>query len=199
MQPVVKKVILAFVIVLSFSSLSNEKVAFGKEGHTVYDAYSNDKTNPDAVQGTSPTTVTQPSLVPSFLKFIFSFAAIIILLLLCLKFLKARSKYIPSQGPFHSMGGYPLGSNRSLQMLMIGKTLYILGIGNEVRLLRTVEPGQEQDLILQSLVEETDSKQKLSLPSFFKKKSQTEDWEQTFITQMNQVKQSSIPINKLKD
>jgi flagellar protein FliO/FliZ len=199
LHPVVKKIIMAFVIVLSFSSLTNEKVAFGKEGNTVYDAYSNGKKNQDAVQGTPPTTVTQTSLVPSFLKFIFSFAAIILLLLLCLKFLKAKSRYIPSEGPFHSMGGYPLGSNRSLQMLMIGKTLYILGIGNEVRLLRTIEPGQEQDLILQSLVEETESKQKLSLPALFKKKSQTENWEQTFMNQMNQMKQSSIPINKLKD
>jgi flagellar protein FliO/FliZ len=183
---------------LLLASFYHHQVAFAQEGNTVYDAYQTNKEqkSTDGTMGT-PSVKKTNSLVPQVLKFIFSFAAIIILLLLCLKFLKAKSKHIPSQGPFYTMGGRSLGGNRSLQLMMIGKTLYILGIGNEVQLLRTIEPGEEQDSILQSLVEETASKQK---PRFFSfKQKQTEDWEQTFLSQMNQVNQSSIPINKLKD
>lgn len=190
------KISLALVIVLLFSSFHHHHTAFAKDGNTVYDAYQNDKgqTNPDAKQATPGEN---SSLIPQVMKFIFSFAAIIILLLLCLKFLKAKSKHIDSKGPFYTIGGHSLGANRSLQLMMIGKTLYILGVGNEVQLLRTIDPGEEQDSILQSLAVETASKQK---PGFFSlKKKQTEDWEQTFLSQMNQVHQSSIPINKLKD
>ncbi len=180
------------------ASFHHHQVAFAQEGSTVYDAYQTNKEqkSTDGTMGT-PSVKETNSLVPQVLKFIFSFAAIIILLLLCLKFLKAKSKHIPTQGPFYAMGGHALGGNRSLQLMMIGKTLYILGVGNEVQLLRTIEPGEEQDSILQSLVEETERKQKPKLFSF--KKKQTSDWEQTLITQMNQVHSSSIPINKLKD
>jgi flagellar protein FliO/FliZ len=192
------KITLVLVTILLFSSFQHHQAAFAKEGNTVYDAYQTDKgqKNTDATQGT-PSARENSSLVPQLLKFIFSFAAIIILLLLCLKFLKAKSKQIPSQGPIYAMGGHSLGGNRSLQLMMIGKTLFILGVGNDVQLLRTIEPGEEQDSILQSLVEETKKRPMPKLFSF--KKKQTEDWEQTFLSQMNQVHQSSIPINKLKD
>ncbi|WP_066067220.1 flagellar biosynthetic protein FliO [Neobacillus soli] len=196
-----KKVTLVLVIVLLTSSFHGygKKVAFGKGNDTVYDAYKTDKNqkNMDAAQSNEKTN----SLVPQLIKFVFSFAGIIILLLLLLKFLKSKSKQIYSQGPFYAMGGHSLGGNRSLQLIMIGKTLHILGIGNEVQLLRTVESGEEQDYILQSLVEDTARKQKTALFSFKKKNAnnQAADWEQTFLSQMNQVNQSSIPINKLKD
>ncbi|WP_157413024.1 flagellar biosynthetic protein FliO [Neobacillus drentensis] len=186
------------MIILLFSSFSDHQAAYAKEGNTVYDAYQTDQgqKNTVATQGT-PRAGETSSLVPQVLKFIFSFAAIIILLLLCLKFLKAKSKQMTSQGPMYTMGGHSLGGNRSLQLMMIGKTLYILGVGNDVQLLRTIEPGDEQDSILQSLVEEAKKKQMPKLFPF--KKKQTEDWEQTFLSQMNQVRSSSIPINQLKD
>ncbi|WP_423799752.1 flagellar biosynthetic protein FliO [Neobacillus sp. SAB-20_R2A] len=203
--PFLKKISLAFAIVFLFSSFNSHQVAFGAGSGTVYDAYSKDQQTKTVQGNPSATMPEQPSLVPSFIKFIFSFAAIIILLLLCLKFLKSKSKPILSQGPIHSLGGYPLGGSKSLQMVMIGKTLYILGIGNEVRLLQTIEPGEEQDLIMQSLVEQTEQKkQPINIRKFFKKgaekqSQQTEDWEQTLLSQINQVNQKSIPINKLKD
>ncbi|EKN63679.1 flagellar biosynthetic protein FliZ precursor [Neobacillus bataviensis LMG 21833] len=190
-----KKVTLALIIILLFPFFQHHHVAFAKGNNTVYDAYQQDKgqSGTDA----NPSVGETSSLVPLAAKFIFSFAAIIMLLLLFLKFLKAKSKQISSQSPVYSMGGHSLGGNRSLQLMMIGKTLYILGIGNDVQLLRTIEPGEEQDAILQSLVEETERKQR---PAFFPfKKKQTADFEETFLAQMNQVQQSSIPIHKLKD
>ncbi|MBS4213050.1 flagellar biosynthetic protein FliO [Neobacillus rhizophilus] len=200
-----KKISLTFAVVFLFSSLNSHQVVFGAGSGTVYDAYSKDQQT-NTVQGNhSASMPEQPSLVPSFIKFIFSFAAIIILLLLCLKFLKSKSKPILSKGPIYSLGGYPLGGSKSVQMVMIGKTLYILGIGNEVRLLQTIEPGEEQDLIMQSLVEQTaHKKQPINFRTIFKRDGakstqKTEDWEQTLLSQINQVKQTSIPINKLKD
>lgn len=198
-----KKITCALVIVLLITSFNSHHVVFGQGSDTVYDTYKTDRDqkNTEAVEGNPPSVAKNSSLFPSFLKFIFSFASIIILLLLFLKFLKSKSKQIYSQGPFYAMGGHSLGSNRSLQLLMIGKTLYVLGIGNEVQLLRTIEPGDEQDSILESLVDETERKQKSKLFSFKKKNTShhSEDWEQTFLSQMNQVNQASIPINKLKE
>ncbi|MEH7336024.1 flagellar biosynthetic protein FliO [Neobacillus drentensis] len=197
-----KKITLVFSFVLLLSSFHSQQDAFAKESNTVYDAYKTDKaTKTTNISKEDQTIGENSSLVPQLIKFFFSFASIIILLLLVLKFLKAKSKHIDSRGPFYTMGGHSLGGNRSLQLVMIGKTLYILGIGNEVRLLKTIESGEEQDFILQSMAEETEQKQKPKLFSFLKKNAgpSSEDWEQTFLYQMNQVDQPSIPINKLKD
>lgn len=190
-----KKITLALVIVFFVNTFQSQHIVFGEGSGTVYDAYKKDQKT-DAVVA-KQTTEENLSLAPQIIKFIFSFAAIIILLLLFLRFLKSRSKNLQSQGPFYSVGGHPLGGNRSLQLLMVGSTLYILGIGNDVRLLRTIEPGQEQDSILQSLATETERKQMPKLFSF--KKTPAENWEETFLSQIQHVNQSSIPINKLKD
>ena len=198
-----KKLVLALLMVFAVTSFHSVPVVLGAGNDTVYDSYKTDSQEKDteSSQETKAASNTNQSLVPSILKFIFSFAAIIILLLLVLKFLKSKSKPFHSQGPFYAMSGYSLGNNRSLQLVMIGKTLYILGIGNDVQLLRTIEPGEEQDLLLQSLAEETERKQTVRLFSFKKKQSNqpSEDWEQILHSQIKKVKDSSFPINKLKD
>ncbi|PLS01465.1 flagellar biosynthetic protein FliO [Neobacillus cucumis] len=198
MKQLRKKTAVTLLFVFLFNFFVFHQPAWAKAETTVYDAFQQDKgaANKNTDQGTISNEETR-SIVPSFIKFIFSFAVIIILLLLCLKFLKANQKQIHSQGPFYAMGGHALGGNRSLQLVMIGQTLYILGIGNEVQLLRMIEPGEEQDSILQSLADDTERKQKPKLFSY--KKKQTESWDQTFLSQLNHLQQSSIPINKLKD
>ena len=41
------------------------------------------------------------------------------------------------------MGGAPLGSNRSVQVVRIGEKIYILGVGDSVQLLNVIEDEKE--------------------------------------------------------
>ncbi|MGJ7921944.1 flagellar biosynthetic protein FliO [Neobacillus sp. LXY-4] len=199
-----KKMTIMLVIILLVSQFHGGKVVIGKaEAATVYDSYTKNSSQkePDSADSKKIAAEDNTSLAPSFIKFVFSFASIIILLLLLLKYLKSKARQLQSRGPYHSLGAFPLGSNRSLQMLMIGKTLYILGVGEEVRLIRTIDPGEEQDLIIQSLVEEEENKQQgRRLP--FKKDTAAnhlEKWEHALASQITQTKQTKIPIKNIHD
>ncbi|RHW33303.1 hypothetical protein D1B31_20525 [Neobacillus notoginsengisoli] len=90
------------------------------------------------------------SILPYALKFISSFLLIIALLYFVLKFLSKRGNLAGRGGAFHGIGGHPLGNNRSVQLLMIGDTLYILGVGASIQLIRMIPPGEEQSRLLES-------------------------------------------------
>jgi flagellar protein FliO/FliZ len=91
-----------------------------------------------------------PSIFPLFIKFIVSFIIVIGLLILLLRFLQKRGSIVQSNGPIVSIGGHSLGNNRSLQVLLIGQTLYIIGVGETITLLRTISQGEEYQSLLES-------------------------------------------------
>jgi flagellar protein FliO/FliZ len=49
--------------------------------------------------------------------------------------------------PVRSIGGVPLGQNKSIQLVAIGKAIYIVGVGDNVQLLEKVEGGQAEELM----------------------------------------------------
>lgn len=51
---------------------------------------------------------------------------------------------MPSNGPILSLGGQSLEANKSVQILLIGQTIYIVGVGESVTLLRTISQGEEE-------------------------------------------------------
>ncbi|WP_172797548.1 flagellar biosynthetic protein FliO [Bacillus sp. FJAT-27445] len=95
----------------------------------------------------------QTSVLPYALKFIGSFLLIIALLYLVLRYLSKKTNPYNRGGLFHGIGGHSLGNNRSVQLLMVGDTLYILGVGESINLLRMVPPGEEQTRLLEMVAE----------------------------------------------
>lgn len=68
-----------------------------------------------------------------------------------IKFLAMRQKGGQSQRAIQLMGGSPLGQNKSLQLVKVGGQFYLIGVGNEVTLIKEfLEPEEiaalEQDL-----------------------------------------------------
>ncbi|WP_197277466.1 flagellar biosynthetic protein FliO [Bacillus sp. FJAT-27245] len=93
------------------------------------------------------------SVLPYAIKFIFSFLLIIGLLYAVLRYLSKKGNPLNKGGLFHGIGGHSLGNNRSVQLLMVGDTLYILGVGESINLLRMVPPGEEQTRLLEMVAE----------------------------------------------
>ncbi|MDV2887606.1 flagellar biosynthetic protein FliO, partial [Alkalihalophilus pseudofirmus] len=85
------------------------------------------------------------------IKFIISFAFVIVLLFGLLRFLSKRNRGLPASGPIVPLGDFQLGNNRSLKVLLIGQTIYIVGVGETVTLLRTITQGEEYQHLLESL------------------------------------------------
>lgn len=134
------------------------------------------------------------SIVPYVFKFIGSFILIIALLFFVLKYLSKKTKMYQTGSPIHALGGHSLGNNRSLQMVMIGETLYIVGVGEDVNLIRTIPPGEEQKKLLEAMaVMPADP---VSNWGSHIKKTAQEKWEDLF---QNQLKELKLNREKNKD
>jgi flagellar protein FliO/FliZ len=56
-----------------------------------------------------------------------------------IRLLARRNQSAAFGRPVRSIGGVPLGQNKSLQIVTIGKSLYIVGVGDNVQLLDKIE------------------------------------------------------------
>ncbi len=167
---------------------------------TVYDQFQKDS-EPDNKQETEAAELPEVSVFPYILKLIGSFLLIIALLFLVQKYVIQKKRTYHGGGPFYGIAGHPLGNNRSMQLVMIGDTLYILGVGENVNLIRTIPPGEEQKLLIEAvaaaetpvdvvsnwgsqLIKKT-SQKKWQWPLF--QKSPEEKWKDVFLQQLKEL------------
>ncbi|MGG1250304.1 flagellar biosynthetic protein FliO [Brevibacillus agri] len=140
--------IFSLILVLFVSALP---IAVHAEG-TVADAYNQGNTD----KSNAPAGGEQPAAIPGsgtgsmigyLVQVIFSLGFIAVLIFFLLRFL-GRRQVGQSQGPIKIISAAALGNGKTLQVVMIGESLYIVGVGENVQLLRRIEPGEEVDLIL---------------------------------------------------
>lgn len=144
-----------FFFVLLFYLFSNQPTTLAAgyssaSDHSVYDAIHNGTDKTPSPSKTKVVDSASSSIFPLLLKFIFSFILIIGLLLALLRFLSKRSGHLQSNGSVIPLGSHMLGNNRSLQVLLIGQTIYIVGVGETVTLIRTISQGEEYQHLLES-------------------------------------------------
>lgn len=76
---------------------------------------------------------------------------IIGLIVLLIRFLAQKNNSWFSSRSIRHLGGVGLGQNKSVQMVKIGNCLYVVGVGEDVRLLEKIDEQEEIDAIFQSL------------------------------------------------
>ena len=149
--------------------------------------YESMKTGDDQKSVPSPTTSTEvakgqsPSIFPLFIKFIFSFALVIALLYGVMRYLSKRNNVLQSSGPVLPLGGKMLGNNRSVQVILVGQTIYILGVGDDVNLIRAIPQGEEYQHLLESYENQSESQ----APLLFNKDSLK--WKSVFGKQLKKL------------
>lgn len=80
------------------------------------------------------------------LKLVFYLGIIIALIYLLFYFLKKTNKY-NSSSIYQTFGGLSLGQNKSIQVVEIGNKIYILGVGQEVSLIKVLEEKDDIEAI----------------------------------------------------
>ncbi|UUZ97288.1 flagellar biosynthetic protein FliO [Paenibacillus sp. P25] len=55
-----------------------------------------------------------------------------------MKFIAKKNRMLPGRS-IRSLGGVALGPNKSIQVVEIGKSLYVVGVGQEVQLLEKID------------------------------------------------------------
>jgi flagellar protein FliO/FliZ len=85
------------------------------------------------------------------LKVILFLVVIIGIFLLIMKTVSQKGKLFRADRSLRTIGGIGLGQNKSVQLVQIGKTLYVLGVGEEVGLVDKIEDEAEIQFILENL------------------------------------------------
>lgn len=100
-----------------------------------------DKDEPAANRSTSEAA--SVSSWGDYIRMIFAFIFVIALLLALLKFLNRKNRMFEQHRLMKNMGGLSLGQQKSVQLVMIGDTYYLVGVGDEVRLLKEIVDPEE--------------------------------------------------------
>lgn len=74
---------------------------------------------------------------------------IIGIFLLIMKMVSKKNKMFQSGRSIKSIGGLGLGQNKSVQLVQIGRCLYVLGVGNDVGLVAKIEDPEEIQYIIE--------------------------------------------------
>lgn len=83
-------------------------------------------------------------------KVILALIVVIGLFFVIIKYLSQKNKNMFG-GPVRTLGGTALGQNKSLQIVEVGNSLYVLGVGENVQLLDKIEDAEEIAFILESM------------------------------------------------
>jgi flagellar protein FliO/FliZ len=83
-----------------------------------------------------------------FVRMIFATAFVVALLYFLLKFINKKSRSFKSTQLVENLGGTVLGANRSVQIVKIADRLFIVGVGENVQLLKEIVDPNERTQIL---------------------------------------------------
>ncbi|KAA0957501.1 flagellar biosynthesis protein FliZ [Planococcus sp. ANT_H30] len=138
--------------------------------------------------------VEEKSLAGIIVQLIFYTLLIVVMIYGLIKFLAARQKNLQPNQAVKLMGGTPLGNNKSLQVVKIGSQMYLLGVGDEVTLIKEFSDAmeinniekdfeQQQPALSKNLFDLTKKKME-----GFSKKAQKNGFDQLFKQSLNKQK-----------
>lgn len=93
------------------------------------------------------------SLGELLLQLVLGLAVIVGMIWLLAKLLAARTHWVNRHRPLKVLGGVGLGPHKSLQIVEIGGVLYVIGVGDDVTLLRVIDDPAERERIEQSFAQ----------------------------------------------
>lgn len=86
----------------------------------------------------------------NLLKVIFVLAILIVIIVMLIRFLGNRNRAWMSNRSIRTLGAVGLGPNKSLQVIEIGGSLYLIGVGENVSVLDKITDPDEIALIMAS-------------------------------------------------
>ncbi|CAM3419146.1 flagella biosynthesis regulatory protein FliZ [Aeromicrobium ponti] len=97
-----------------------------------------------------------------FFKMILATIFTVGLLYVLLKFINKKSKVYNRSQIVENLGGTALGSNRSIQLIKVGNRILVVGVGENIQLLKEIDDSEEYSQII---TEHNDKMEQLIRPS----------------------------------
>lgn len=150
-----------------------------------------------------PTNQSDYNPISSILTVIFVLAIIIALIVLLIRFLGRRNQILSKSRAIRTLGAVGLGPNKSLQVIEIGGSVYLVGVGEDITLLDKVTDPVQTDQLIDSFTEESSDLGGLSslmsaMKSRFRKEppSMEEELESTSFHEVFETKLRDMPNRK---
>lgn len=83
-----------------------------------------------------------------YIKILLSLVFVLGLLIVVLKFLNKRNVNYQQNSIVQNIGGLSVGAQKSVQLLHIGNSLYVVGVGEDIHLLKEIASPEEVEQIL---------------------------------------------------
>lgn len=91
-----------------------------------------------------------------FIQMIAALAVVIALIYIMLRFVGKRTRSFRDHQTLQSIGGVPLGTNRSLQMIKLGDRILVVGVGETIQLIKEIDDQTEVAKIMEQHQSEFD-------------------------------------------
>ncbi len=160
---IVQKYLSALILIIFLvSQLPNTSVYADTDtdsNKSVSDLFNKDKET-DTSTDTETDTLTPPADVPTdkagvgtsagdYIKTLFALVFVLGLLFGLLKFVNRKNKLTDKNRLMKNMGGISLGQNKSIQLVVIGESYYLIGVGDDIRLLKEITDPDEIDKLVE--------------------------------------------------
>src|SRR5699024_359573 len=90
----------------------------------------------------------------NFLKMIFALLLVLALIYFILTFMKKRNKLRANSDLLGNLGGISLGTNKSVQLIKVGDKVYLIGVGENVELMKEIT----DESLIETLLTETEDR-----------------------------------------
>ncbi len=109
-----------------------------------------DQKQSDSKNGDVQTVNTNSSVssVSTMFKVLFALAFVVALLILVLRLLHKRTQVVQQGKGIQTLGGTMLGNQRSVQLVKVGNRVLVVGVGDNVELIKEIEDPDEVDSLL---------------------------------------------------
>lgn len=167
----------------------------------VFDCIENDK---DCTEYNTPITDSDEDASKSpvstsawdYAKALFALVFVIGLLFALLKFVNRKNRMYDKNRLMKNMGGISLGQHKSVQLVVIGESYYLIGVGEDVRLLKEITSKEEIERLIEFYDDDySDARtglldRLLSMKKQTKKENeQTTDFSNVFNTRLDEMKE----------
>lgn len=157
--------IFAFLCTFLFLYLNPTSVYANANTGSIADCVENpdsckDDAEPDAEKG-EVVSATGDVSAWEYIKMILSLIFVVALFYALMKFLNKKSMNYQHNQMIQNLGGISLGAQKSVQLLQVGNSLYLVGVGEDVQLLREITNVEE----VEQLIAQYNERQEMAVSS----------------------------------
>ncbi len=118
--------------------------------------------SPDQTPSQSPSSgTTEQQSAPSqsggilraLLNMVAALSLVLALIYMFYRIFFRRQRFLREVGGIRYLGGFPLGAQKSLQLVEIAGKVYVLGVAEEVQLLRLIDDPDEKEILLANVAQ----------------------------------------------